>query len=147
MLSLDLTRTRARHGRSLALTLGVIVATAALSACGDGGDASPLIRTAIKVQSITQSGSCEDVNIKAIPGVLLPNPSANANKGEFVTPVKLTKAADGVACAGEGTTIPMAPGKWTFKANLPSNVETCERDIPAAGGVTVSFKDGEASCN
>lgn len=133
-------------GRTLGVIAGACVALA-LSACGDGGSEGALIRTAVKVQSITQSGSCEDVNVKVMPGELLPNPPSNANKGEFVTTVKLTKAADGVACSGDTNTIPMAPGKWTFKAILPSNIQTCEKDIPPAGGVTVSFKDGDAACN
>ncbi len=134
-------------GRTLGLVAGALVAAAALSACGDGGSEGALIRTGIKVQSITQGGSCEDVNVKVMPGELLPNPPSNANKGEFVTTVKLTKAADGVACSGDTNTIPMAPGKWTFKAILPSNIQTCEKDVPAAGGVSVSFKDGDAACN
>ena len=146
MLSSVVTGTGFRMGRSLVLALGVVTAAATLSACG-GGDSKPLIHTAIKVQSITQSGSCEDVNVKVMPGTLLPDPPQNANKGEFVTPVKLKKSEDGVNCTGEETTIPMAAGKWTFKANLPSNVETCEREVPETGGVTVSFKDGEATCN
>ena len=147
MFASEFTGTRVRQVRSLVLTLGAVSAALALAACGGAGDSQPLIHTQLKVQSITQSGSCEDVNIKAVPGELLPNPPQNANKGEIVTPVKLTKAEDGVACSGEASTIPMAAGKWTFKANLPSNVETCERDIPATGGVTVSFKDGESTCN
>ena len=146
MLSSEVTGTLVRRGRSLVVALGMVTAAATLSACG-GGDSKPLIHTQIKVQSITQSGSCEDVNVKVMPGELLPNPPANANKGEFVTPVKLKKSEDGVNCTGEEMTIPMAAGKWTFKANLPSNVETCEREVPEAGGVTVSFKDGEATCN
>jgi hypothetical protein len=140
-------RTLVRSSRTLGVVAGSVLVLAGLAACDSGSSGSSLIRTAIKVQSITQSGSCEDVNVKVMPGELLPNPPVDANKQEFVTPIKLTKAADGVACTGEAMTIPMAAGKWTFKANLPSNVETCERDVPATGGVTVGFKDGEATCN
>jgi len=146
MHSSEITGTFVVKGRSLVLALGVLTAATALTACG-GGDSKPLIHTLIKVQSITQSGSCEDVNVKVMPGTLLPDAPQNANKGEFVTPVKLKKSEDGVNCTGEESTIPMAAGKWTFKANLPSNVETCERDVPVEGGVTVAFKDGEATCN
>ncbi len=140
-------RTLVRSSRTLGVVAGSVLVLAGLAACDSGSSGSSLIRTAIKVQSITQSGSCEDVNVKVMPGELLPNPPSNANKGEFVTTVKLTKAADGVACSGDTNTIPMAPGKWTFKAILPSNIQTCEKDVPAAGGVSVSFKDGDAACN
>jgi hypothetical protein len=55
-----------------------------------------------------------------------------------------------VLCRGEKQTIPMAPGIWEFKVQLPSGPLTCERDVqlPAAGqpGQTVSFKDGVEGC-
>ena len=105
-----------------------------------------MIRASLKVQSITQGGQCEDVNIKVTPIEILPGAPKMSNGKEFVTPVKLTKGADNVSCAGEAPTIPMAPGKWKFTANLPSEIEVCERDIAAGGNLSVSFKDGDKNC-
>jgi hypothetical protein len=38
----------------------------------------------------------------------------------------------------------MAPGKWMFTANLPSEIAKCERDVTAPS--TLTFKDSETSC-
>lgn len=139
---------RARFVARLAATAAGAVAVSTLAACGGGsGGASSLIRATISVQSITNQGECEDTNIKVTPLEILPNPPQMANGKEFVTPVKLTKAADNVTCTGEANTIPMAPGKWKFTANLPSEIATCERDIAPGGNLKVAFKDGELSCS
>lgn len=124
------------------------VALSTLAACGGGGGSEqPLIRATISVQSITQQGECEDTNIKVTPLEILPGAPSMSNSREFVTPVKLTKGADSVSCTGEANTIPMAPGKWKFTANLPSEIATCERDITVGGNLKVVFKDGELSCS
>jgi hypothetical protein len=106
----------------------------------------PLTRSTVKVQSITQQGSCEDVNIKVTPVAINPGAPKLANAKEFVTPVKLTKGADNVSCTGSATSIPMAPGKWKFTANLPSEIATCERDVTTGGTNDVDFKDGDVKC-
>jgi hypothetical protein len=136
----------ARPVRRACLVLAAAGAVAGLAACGGGEESQALIRATLKVQSITQQGQCEDVNIKVTPIQILPGAPKLSNDREFVTPVKLTKGADNVSCTGSAPTIPMAPGKWKFTANLPSEVETCERDIAANGNLAVSFKDGENSC-
>jgi hypothetical protein len=128
----------------LFLVTAAAVAFGGLAGCSGGEDSAPLMRTTIKVQSITQQGSCEDVNIKVTPQSILPNAPKLSNNKEFVTPVKLTKGADGVSCTGEAATIPMAPGKWMFTANLPSEIAKCERDVTAPS--TLTFKDSETSC-
>ncbi len=136
------------RGRLVMVVAGAL-AVAGLAACGGGGGgdgAAGLIRATVKLQSITQQGECEDTNVKVTPVQLLPNAPAMANSREFVTEIKLTKAADNVTCTGENTTIPMAPGKWKFTANLPSDPASCERDITAGGNLVVSFKDGELTC-
>ena len=129
---------------SLVLVTAVVVT---LAGCSGGDESAPLIRTAIKVQSITQQGNCEDVNVKVTPVSILPGAPKMSNSKEFVTPVKLTKGADGVSCTGEAATIPMAPGKWKFTANLPSEIASCERDIAATGPAAVAFKDAETTCS
>ena len=134
---------RAR-ARVAAIAAGALAA-GALAACGGGGG-QPLIHASISVQSITQQGECEDTNIKVTPLEIPPGAPQMSNSREFVTPVKLTKGADGVTCSGEANTIPMAPGKWKFTANLPSEIATCERDIAAGGNLKIVFKDGELSC-
>jgi len=116
-----------------------------LAACSNGPESAPLMKATLKVQSITQSGNCEDVNVKASPIELKPSPPLLANTHELITPVKLTKAADGVACTGESVTNPMAPGKWKFSVMLPSDIVTCERDVEP-GGEAIPFKDGEQGC-
>lgn len=140
---------RARFYARLAMTAVGAVAVGTLAACdgGGGGGASGLIRATISVQSITNQGECEDTNIKVTPLEILPNPPQMSNRNEFVTPVKLTKAADNVTCTGEANTIPMSPGKWKFTANLPSEIATCERDITPGGNLKISFKDGELTCS
>jgi hypothetical protein len=129
------------------LVTAAAVAFGSLAGCGGGEESTPLIRTAISVASITQQGQCEDVNVKVTPVQILPGAPKMSNDKEFVTPVKLTKGADGVSCTGSSPTIPMAPGKWKFTANLPSEIATCERDIAAAGNLNVGFKDGETTCS
>ena len=134
-------------------TAGLILVTAAavalgsLGGCGGGDESASLIRSTVKVQSITQQGQCEDVNIKVTPVQILPGAPKLSNDREFVTPVKLTKGADNVSCTGSAQTIPMAPGKWKFTANLPSEIATCERDIAAGGNLNVGFKDGDTTCS
>jgi hypothetical protein len=81
----------------LFLVTAAAVAFGGLAGCSGGEDSAPLMRTTIKVQSITQQGSCEDVNIKVTPQSILPNAPKLSNNKEFVTPVKLTKGADGVS--------------------------------------------------
>ncbi len=129
------------------LVTAAAVAVSGLAGCGGGEDSAPLIRAAISVQSITQQGQCEDVNIKVTPVQILPGAPKMSNDKEFVTPVKLAKGADGVSCTGSANTIPMAPGKWKLTANLPSEIASCERDIAAAGNLKIGFKDGETSCS
>jgi hypothetical protein len=134
----------------LVVLLAGAVAAGTLAGCGGGGGGggdAPLIRATIKLQSITQQGECEATNVKVTPVQLLPNPPSMSNSREFVTEIKLTKGADGVACTGENNTIPMAPGKWKFTANLPSDPAACERDIASGGNLTINFKDGDSSCS
>jgi hypothetical protein len=137
--------TTSRKARLFALTAAAI-AVGGLAGCGGGDDASTLMHTIVKVDSITQGGSCEDLNVKVSPVDILPNPPKMSNSKEFITPVTLTKGADGVSCSGTGTSIPMAPGKWKFTAMLPSGVSSCEHDVPATGASNVAFKDGETAC-
>jgi hypothetical protein len=122
-----------------------LLAGTLLAACNGGPESAPLMKATLKVQSITQSGNCEDVNIKASPVELKPNPPLLANSKELITPVKLAKAPDGVACTGQSLTNPMAPGKWKFSVMLPSDIVTCERDVEP-GGDAITFKDGEQGC-
>ena len=136
---------RTRKARFVLVTAAA-VAVGGLAGCGGGDESAALIRANISVQSITQQGQCEDVNIKVTPVQIAPGAPKLSNDKEFVTPVKLTKGADGVSCTGSSATIPMAPGKWKFTANLPSEIATCERDIAAPGG-SVGFKDGETNCS
>jgi hypothetical protein len=138
---------RSVRGRLVVLVAGALAVTG-LAACGSGGKGSAegLIRATIKLQSITQQGECEATNVKVTPVQLAPNPPSMSNTREFVTEIKLTKAADNVTCTGENNTIPMAPGKWKFTANLPSDPASCERDIAAGGNLVISFKDGEMTC-
>ena len=131
----------------LVLLTAAAVAIGGLSGCGGGDESAALIRATITVQSITQQGQCEDVNIKVTPVQILPGAPKLSNDREFVTPVKLTKGADNVSCTGSAQTIPMAPGKWKFTANLPSEIATCDRDIAAGGNLNVGFKDGETTCS
>ena len=138
------TTSRGRLAR-LVLVTASSAALGSLSACG-GGDSVPLTHALVKVQSITQQGSCEDVNIKVTPVSINPGAPKLANAHEFVTPVKLDKGADNVSCTGNATSIPMAPGKWKFTANLPSEIATCERDVAAGATNDVDFKDGEVTC-
>jgi len=137
------------RGRTAGLILvtASAVALGSLGGCGGGDESASLIRTTVKVQSITQQGQCEDVNIKVTPVQILPGAPKLSNDREFVTPVKLTKGADNVSCTGSAQTIPMAPGKWKFTANLPSEIATCDRDIAAGGNLNVGFKDGETTCS
>ena len=134
--------TTSRKARLFVLTAAAL-AVGSLAGCG-GEDASTLMRTVVTVDSITQQGSCEDVNVKVSPVEILPNAPKMSNSKEFITPVSLKVGADNVTCSGTGTSIPMAPGKWKFTAMLPSGVSTCEKDVPATGESTVAFKDGEA---
>ena len=131
----------------LALATAGIVVLGSLAACDAGKESSPLIRATFKVQSITQQGGCEDVNVKVTPVTILPGAPQLSNDREFVTPIKLTKGADGVSCTGDAATIPMAPGKWKFTANLPSDIATCERDVANGVATVVGFKDGETACS
>jgi hypothetical protein len=131
----------------LALATAGSVVIASLAACGPDAESVPLIKATIKVASITQQGGCEDVNIKVTPLELLPGAPQLANNREFVTPVKLIKGADNVSCTGEASTIPMAPGKWKFTANLPSEIASCDRDIKSGANLGVGFKDGELTCS
>jgi hypothetical protein len=145
---MQLSSNLAGRGRSarLVLVTAAAVAVGSLAGCDGGDESAALIRATVGVQSITQQGQCEDVNIKVTPVQILPGAPKMSNNKEFVTPVKLTKGADGVSCTGSSPTIPMAPGKWKFTANLPSEIATCERDIAPAGNLTVGFKDGETTC-
>jgi len=136
--------TTSRKARLFVMTAAAI-AVGSLAGCG-GEDASTLMHTVVKVDSITQQGSCEDVNVKVSPVEILPNAPKMSNSKEFITPVPLTKGADGVSCSGTGTSIPMAPGKWKFTAMLPSGVSSCEHDVPATGESNVAFKDAETAC-
>lgn len=133
-----------RKARLVVLTAAAF-AVGGLAGCG-GDDAAKLMRTTVKVDSITQQGSCEDLNVKVAPVQILPDPPKMSNSKEFITPVSLAKGADGVSCSGAAQSIPMAPGKWKFTAMLPSGVASCEHDVPATGESNVSFKDGESAC-
>jgi hypothetical protein len=137
---------RSRRARLTVVAMAGAVGFGSLGGCGGGEESAALIRATIKVQSITQQGGCEDVNIKVTPVTILPGAPKLANSREFITPVALTKGADNVSCTGTAQTIPMAPGKWKLTANLPSEIATCERDIAVSGDRTVSFKDGEITC-
>ena len=136
-----------RAGRFVVVAAGS-VALAGLAACGGGGGGggAPLLYTTIKIASITQQGSCENLGVKVQPLNLLPNPPKMSNGNEFVTSVNPTVQPDNVTCLGEATTIPMSPGTWRFTVMLPSEIATCEREIKAGGNLTVNFKDGETSC-
>ena len=136
---------RGRVARLLFVGFGA-AALAGLGACGSGEGGGELVKSTIKVQSITHDGQCEDVNIKVTPVEILPNAPTLSNGKEFVTPVKLTKGEDNISCTGEAQTIPMSPGKWKLTANLPSAISTCEREVSATTGFTAAFKDGEESC-
>jgi hypothetical protein len=127
--------------------LGIALVGAGLAACSGGSDSEALIHATVKIQSITQSGSCEAANVKVTPIDIKPGAPQLANGKEFVVgDVVMTKAADGVGCTGEKPTIPMAPGKWKFTVMLPSDISSCERDIAPGGDLVVVFKDGESSC-
>jgi hypothetical protein len=136
------------RARLIVLVAGSL-AVGGIAACGGGrsGGSESLIRATVKLQSITQQGECEATNVKVTPIQILPNPPSMAYTREFVTEIKLAKAADSVTCTGENVTIPMAPGKWKFTANLPSDPVACERDIAPGGNLVVSFRDGEATCS
>lgn len=138
---------RMNHGLRLAAFAVAGLGLGLLGACDSGGGDVPMIRATIKLQSITQQGECEATNIKVTPVALLPDAPKLSNNREFVTPVTLVKGADSVSCTGDASTIPMAPGKWKFTANLPSEIASCERDIVAGGNLVVNFKDGELTCS
>jgi hypothetical protein len=129
---------------ALVTTSAAVLATVA--ACGQDPATVPLTRGTVKVQSITQQGACEDVNIKVTPLEILPGAPKLSNSKEFVTPVHLTVGADKVSCTGEAQTIPMAPGKWKLTANLPSEAASCDRDVASGSSVVFAFKDGETGC-
>ena len=78
----------ARGGRTARLVLVTAAAVAAggLAGCGGGDETAQLIHATIKVQSITQQGQCEDVNIKVTPVQILPGAPKLANSTEMVTP-------------------------------------------------------------
>ena len=134
--------TTSRKARLFVLTAAAL-AVGSLAGCG-GEDASTLMRTVVTVDSITQQGSCEDVNVKVSPVEILPNAPKMSNSKEFITPVSFKVGADNLTCSGTGRSIPMAPGKWKFTAMLPSGVSTCEITVPATGESKVAFKDAEA---
>ena len=146
---MQLSSNLAACGRTARLVLltAAAVAVGGLAGCGGGETTTPLIRATFKVQSITQQGQCEDVNVKVTPLQILPGAPKMSNDKEFVTPVKLTRGADNLSCTGSASTIPMAPGKWKFTANLPSEIAMCERDIAGGGNLAVGFKDGETTCS
>ena len=118
-----------------------------LAACDAGQSGVPMINATLKVQAITQLGNCEELGVKVSPVSILPGAPKLSNGKEFVTPMKLAKAADGVACTGEAKTIPMSPGKWKFQVMLPSGNASCERDIIVGGNLIVTFADGTESCS
>jgi len=129
-----------------------VVAALMLGAC-DGGSSGEdnLIHVMVKVESITQEGKCDPVSVRSAPKNLLPNPPSVSNSKMFYTELEMAQAsADDVACRGEKETIPMAPGVWEFKVQLPSGPVTCERDVQVAAagqpGMTLTFKDGVEGC-
>lgn len=138
---------RSVRARFVFLVAGALAVGGVAGCGGRGGGGGELIRATIKLQSITQQGECEATNVKVTPVSILPNAPSMANDREFVTEIPLTKAADNVTCTGENKTIPMAPGKWKFTANLPSDPASCERDIAPGGNLVVNFKDGDLSCS
>ena len=141
-------RVTLRSALRATLAAAAVVAVGSLAACGGADDGADLLRVTIKVNSITQQGQCEDVNVKVTPETILPGAPKLANTREFVTEVKLTKAADGVSCTGQSVSVQtVAPGKWKFLAPLPSDTVTCERDIAKGAPNEVSFKDGESTCS
>ena len=131
----------------LALAAAGSLALGNLAACSAGESEAPMINATLKVQSITQQGNCEEIGVKVSPVSILPGAAKLSNGKEFVTPMKLAKAADGVACTGETRTIPMSPGKWKFQVMLPSGNAACERDIAVGGNLAVGFADGTDSCS
>ncbi len=146
---MQFSRLKLTSGRcaGLALAAAGSLALGNLAACSAGESGAPMINATLKVQAITQQGNCEEVGVKVSPMSILPGAPKLSNGKEFVTPMKLAKAADGVACLGEAKTIPMAPGKWKFQVMLPSGNASCERDIVVGGNLTVSFADGTDSCS
>ena len=127
-----------------------VAAVLMTGACGDGsGGDDNLIYVTLKVDSITQEGKCDIVSVRATPKNLLPDPPKLSNSRMFYTEVEMSTPADaGVQpiCRGEKQTIPMASGAWELKALLPSGPVACEREVKIGDQLTVSFKDGEASC-
>ena len=130
----------------------VVAAALVLGACDGGSGADEqLIYVQVKVESITQEGKCDPGSVRSAPKTLAPNPPSLSNSKMFYTELEMAQATpEDVFCHGEKQTIPMAPGIWEFKVQLPSGPLTCERDVqlPAADqpGLTVTFKDGVEGC-
>ncbi len=106
----------------------------------------PLLRVSLRVQAPPTDGRCPDVMIRVTPVELLPDPPHSVVDREFLIPVSLRLSDDATVCDGKGTTIPLAPGRWTFKALLPSHEAQCVRYVAPRSSETVKFQDGESGC-
>lgn len=108
------------------------------------GDA--LVNVTLTVKTAPVHDSCEDVNIKVTPIELLPDRPRNTVDREFITPTRMRLSKDGAECTGQSTTPPMAPGRWVFRAIMPSTDAQCVRYIAPSSSERVSFRDGQSGC-
>lgn len=131
---------------ALALAMGV-------AGCSGGGgsanDDLPLIKVTLKVKSVSQGGQCETVPVRITPKELSGPANKYSNNKMIVTEVAMTGPTDengAPMCNGESLTLPLAPGKWEFRAPLPSDMVSCVHDVEAGGDLEVTFVDGVPGC-